>query len=591
MNTHSREDLPTWLIRLMPKRFRPGPLPYLFGLVIILIVAMVLAALVTPYRVGIPVPLAFAGVLLLLVLAFSLGLPMPAAVHIGLVAAMIQITYAGWVSGGIFSPRLAWYTVVPLVPFYAISRRAGMFWLGVVMSMLLFMATATWLGWLPPEPTVGLDQVRSSFASNSVAMLLTISVAYLYDNLYRKAFRERLSRRAELEDKRRELLRTSALREQFIATVSHELRTPMNAILGFNAMLLARVHDKPQALSILNHTRQSADHLMTVINDVLDYSQLQAGRIKIQFEIFSLHETVHNAFGLFSPRVRSMRLDYRCFIDDDVPRWVKTDRHRLTQILVNLLGNAVKFTHQGHVTLRVQKHADGVRFSVQDSGVGIALHQQSRIFQRFVQADEGFQSRYGGNGLGLSISQRLVTLLGGQIDFDSTPGEGSTFRFSLPLQPQAPLKAVPADPAVPAETHTQPLRFLVVDDHPVNRLLVKHVLINAWPKSQVVEAVDGQQALAVLRQESFDMVFMDMVMPNMDGIEATRALRTVLAPPARHTPVIGLTANVNPVDLERFKAAGLTDLMLKPFEPAQLCAQVEAWVTPRITARKFSPGS
>jgi signal transduction histidine kinase/CheY-like chemotaxis protein len=563
-------------------------MPYLFGLVVILIVAMVLAALVTPYRVGIPVPLAFAGVLLLLAIAFSLGLPMPLAVHIGLVAAMIQITYAGWVSGGIFSPRLAWYTVVPLVPFYVINRRAGLFWLGVVLFMLVFMAGATWLRWLPPEPTVGLDQVRSSFASNSVAMLLTISVVYLYDNLYRKAFRERLSRHAELEDKRRELLRTSALREQFIATVSHELRTPMNAILGFNAMLLARVVDNPQAMSILNHTRQSADHLMTVINDVLDNSQLQAGRIKIQFETFSLLDTVHNAFGLFTPRVHSMRLEYRCEIDDAVPRWVKTDRHRLTQILVNLLGNAVKFTHQGHVILRVQQKAHGVLFSVEDSGVGIALHQQSRIFQRFVQADEGLQSRYGGNGLGLSITQRLVTLLGGQIDFDSTPGQGSTFRFSLPLKAQQPPLADPVYPARPAlGTDTQPLRFLVVDDHPVNRLLVKQVLLNAWPHSRVFEAVDGQQALAALREDAFDLVFMDMVMPNVDGIQATRALRTLLPAPARHTPVVGLTANVNPVDLERFKAAGLNDLMLKPFEPAQLCIQVETWVT----AKRFSPDS
>jgi signal transduction histidine kinase/CheY-like chemotaxis protein len=585
MSGHSIEPVLQKLVLYLPARFRHGRLPYLFALVIILVISMGLVSLVTPYN-GLPVPMIFAGVLVCLTVALSMGMPMHVVVHIGLLAALLQVTYAGWVSGGIFSPRLAWYTVIPLVPFYTISRRAGLFWLGAVLGMLCIMSGITWAGWLP-SPTVGLAQVRSSFASNSVAMVLTISVVYLYDNLYRKAFSERLKRRTELEEKQQELIRTSALREQFLATVSHELRTPMNAILGFNVMLLGRAKNNPRALSILNHTRKSADHLMTVINDVLDHSQLQAGRLKVQKEVFDLHETVHNAFGLFKPRVTSMHLAYRCQIDEDVPRWINTDRHRLMQILVNLLGNAIKFTHQGHVTLHVQKHQDGVRFSVHDSGVGIADHHKARIFQRYVQADEAIQSRYGGTGLGLSITQRLVSLMGGSLDLESSLGKGSTFRFSLPsCAHEVPMPPSP-DPAQPVLERDQALQFLVVDDHPINRLLVNRVLSKAWPNSRVVEAADGRQALTAMQQDRFDMVFMDMVMPNMDGIEATRSLRNELPEPACHTPVLGLTANVNPQDLERFKAAGLNDLMLKPFEPAQLCLQVEAWVT----SRKSCPGS
>ena len=575
MKRTSLDDLLQRMDSYLPMRFREGRLPYLFCLVIIMIIAMLLIALVTPYDSGVPVPLGFAVVLVVLLVAFSYGMPMPVAVHIGVIAGLTQVTYAGWMSGGIFSPRLAWYTLIPLSPFYAISRRAGFFWLMVVMALLGGLSYATWHGWLPPHPTVGLAQVQSSFASNVVTMLLILSVVFLYDGLYRKAYSERLRRNQELEDTRQELERTSELREQFIANVSHELRTPMNAILGFNAMLLGRASDNLQALKILNHTRQSADHLMTVINDVLDYSQLQAGKIRVQYETFALHDTVNNAFSLFNPRVKSMHLQYRCEIGEGVPEWVNTDRHRLMQILVNLLGNAIKFTHQGHVILRVQSDALGVQFSVQDSGIGIAEHQKPRIFQRFAQAGDDIQSRYGGTGLGLSITQRLVELMGGKIGFESSWGQGSTFWFTLPLTAQA----APPQPVISADmstnTNPQRLSFLVVDDHPINRLLVKKVLTNHWPHSQVVEAEDGTQAMAAVQKDRFDAIFMDMVMPKMDGIETTLALRLELDEATRNTPVMGLTANVNPQDLERFKASGLNALMLKPFDPVQLCAQIE----------------
>jgi len=572
------DNLMARMVRFLPEPFRHGRMPYLFCLVIMMIVAMAMVAMVTPYSNGVPVPMIFAGVLVLLLVCVSYGMPLSVAVHMGVVAGLIQVTYAGWVSGGIFSPRLAWYTLMPLIPFYAISRRAGLFWLAVILAMLAGMSYVTWQGWLPPHPTVGLAQAKSSFASNSVTMLLIMFVVFLYDGLYRQAYSQRLDRHRELEERRKELERTSELREQFIANVSHELRTPMNAILGFNAMLMSRASDKPQALKILNHTRQSADHLMTVINDVLDYSQLQADKIRVQFETFALHETVHNAFSLFNPRVKSMHLHYHCEIGEGVPEWVLTDRHRLMQILVNLLGNAIKFTHQGHVTLQVQSDAQGVRFTIQDSGIGIAEHQKSRIFQRFAQAGDDIQSRYGGTGLGLSITQRLVELMGGQMGFDSTWGQGSTFWFTLPLIAQVPPPKSVVDADFFQDTNPQRLNFLVVDDHPINRLLVKKVLTNHWPHSQVAEAEDGVQAMALVQQERFDVIFMDMVMPQMDGIETTQILRSELNEAIRNIPVLGLTANVNPQDLERFKAAGLTDVMLKPFEPAVLCAQIEALI-------------
>jgi len=581
------DDFTAWAIPYLPVRFREGRLPYLFFLAVVLIWVMVILTIIMPYPNGVPAPLVFAFVVLVLLFLFAWGMSLQWSVNIGLSAAVLQVSYAAWMSGGIFSPRMAWMAAIPLVPFYAVSRLSGLAWLVVVVLVELAMAYVTWQGWLPDNPTLGAAQVMSSFASYSVVTLIIITVPFLYDNLFRQAYAASLQRNLELEEKRKELLRTATLREQFIATVSHELRTPMNAILGFNNMLLARVADNPQALKILNHTRQSADHLLTVINDVLDYSQLQAGKIKVQSETFALRDTVNTAFDLFAQRVESMHLQYTCTIDDNVPHWVRADRHRLMQILVNLLGNAIKFTHQGHVTLTVRRQSLCVHFSVQDSGIGIPEAQQPKIFQRFVQAEDDIQSRYGGNGLGLSITQRLVELMGGHIGFVSTAGQGSQFWFTLPLVEVEPPKAQVLHPTELATPIEAVQRFLVVDDHPINRFLVRQILKNHWKNCELVEADNGAKALDALRKQDFDVILMDMVMPEMDGIEAISALRQNFETPVCDTPVLGLTANVNPQDLERFLAAGVNAVVLKPFDAVKVCAQVEQM----LTEKKSSLGS
>jgi len=548
---------------------------------------MLLLAFIVPYPGGVPVPLIFAFVLLVLQLLFIWGVPFYICAYIGLFTAITLICYTSWMSGGIFSPRMAWLTVIPLIAFYAVSRRSGLFCFGLVLLVEFAMSYITWQGWLSTHQILGFAQTISAFASYSVVTLILLTVLFLYDNVFRQAYKASLQRNQELEDKRQELLRTSVMREQFIATVSHELRTPMNAILGFNNMLLARVKDNPQAIKILNHTRQSADHLLTVINDVLDYSQLQAGKINVQYETFALRDTVHTAFDLFAQRVESMHLQYTCTIDDNAPHWVCADRHRLMQILVNLLGNAIKFTHQGHVTLHVRQEPLCVRFSVRDSGIGISEAQQPKIFQRFVQAEDDIQSRYGGNGLGLSITQRLVELMGGHIGFESKPGVGSMFWFTLPLVEVAAPQVEAPKVKVLATSSEAVQRFLVVDDHSINRLLVRQILKNNWKNCELVEADNGLKALEALRQQRFDVVLMDMVMPEMDGIEATTALRQTLEAPACDTPVLGLTANVNPQDLERFSAAGINAVVLKPFDAVKVCAQVAQM----LTEEKSSLGS
>ena len=575
---------PDWVSRVvayLPSRFRAGRLPYAFFFVLLMIGVLLGYSFYPALPVFRWVYLTMVVFLVGLLTAFQKGLPLPLAVHLGTLTATVLLICVGWFTGGIYSLNIAWLMILPLTPLYMIGWRAGVLWYVAMLGVVLVIGLGSYLQWVP---VYALHRAKEwqAYTTYSILTVVMIVVPMIYDRMYVNALRIIRAYQRELETKRLELEHTLRMREHFIGIVSHELRTPMNAILGFNALLLSRVQDRPEALKVLQHTRRAADHLMTVIGDILDYSQLQAGQLTVQRETIVLREVVMHAFELFLPRVRSKTLDYRIEQDEALPVWVNTDRHRLMQVLVNLLGNALKFTHQGSVVLRVQWENPGVLFSVQDTGIGIPKDQQDRIFRRFGQADANIQARYGGNGLGLAISRQLVELLGGEMGFESVSGQGSRFWFRLPLQAcDAPDRPVPAE-LLPAPMHTAAVawRFLVVDDHPINRLLVKQVLQNAWPKAQVLDAVNGQQALDRLAQSSVDLVLMDMVMPVMDGIEATRRLRQNDA--WRPLPVMGLTANVNPVDLETFRQAGLNTVMLKPFEPAQLCNRVEQLLLQRL---------
>jgi signal transduction histidine kinase len=387
-----RQKLPALVARL-PVRYQQGKMPYVFFFAIMVITVLLTYAWVTPYPYAVVSFSSLAFCLAVLLVLVNQGFPLNQAVHIATGLGAFILFYAVWVTGGIHSPRLAWLLILPLTPFYVIGRRAGIFWLLAVMALQAVMAVANHLGWVTAFET-GIAHVPSSFLTYSLVTCVLIVVPLMYDHMYRQALEESRNHQRELELKQEELEHTALMREHFIATVSHELRTPMNAILGFNALLLSRVQDKPEALNVFNHTRQSADHLMTVINDILDYSQLQAGELVIQSETFELRLVAEHAFELFKPRVESMELDYRLELDPALPIWVRTDRHRLMQVLVNLLGNALKFTHQGSVVLRVDGVDSGVTFSVQDTGIGIAKERQDQIFKRFTQAENDTQTLY-----------------------------------------------------------------------------------------------------------------------------------------------------------------------------------------------------
>ena len=562
----------------MPKAFQHGPHQHLLVIVCVLVLIQLLQALMNPAELGAMTALAYAACLVGLVVACAWGYPVSAAVHVGTLLGLALILWNASQSGGIFSPKMAWTLVLPLIPYFLIGRRAAYLWLGIAICAQVAVGYMSWHGMVFERVELGPGFAATSLLTYGVLSFFLLAVPVMYEWMRREALRTTRLQHEQLLEKQLELEKSSKTREAFISTISHELRTPMNAIMGFNDLMTTHFQDKASVLKILKHCEHSAEHLMTVINDILDYSQMHSGPLSENAEKFKLREWIHHAFELFALRIQEGSVQYTCEVSPDVPEWVLTDRHRLMQILVNLLGNAIKFTHQGRVDLKVQTVSGGVMFVVQDTGIGISPAQKPHIFKRFIQADDSIQHRFGGNGLGLSISQKLAEMLGGTLGFESTLGVGSRFWLTLPLAAQPPA-AIPAlalhsqQPRWPKKNW----RFLVVDDHKVNRLLVQQVLNQAWPTCQVFEAEDGSQALRVLHDHGVDVVLMDMVMPVMDGTQTTREIRR-RGLGGTGVVVIGLTANVNPADLEEFRASGLDDIVLKPFQPHSLTAKIEAFL-------------
>ena len=575
MKTDKHIDWPTRIAPYMPQAFQGGRRPYLFVLAWLAVLILAVVIIFTPDEKLLLPRLSIMVLIVLEYLMLQWGASEKTAVTTVLIGYTSIVVYLSLQTGGILSPKLNWIALAPLVAFYVLGKSHGLLWLAIGVSQYAFVSWCSINGLLLQDPHMGAAQLQGSFVTYTATLAAILLIPYLYNNMVRKTFKTRGVYNRQLKENQEALERLSAARELFLATVSHELRTPMNAILGFNDLLMQQVQDNPQALKILQHTKQSADHLLTVINDVLDFSQLQAGKINIHPETFCLQDTIDSAVGLFQQRIKSTRIDFSCMVEPSVAKWVRTDRHRLMQVLVNLLGNAIKFTHQGHVQVRISNKDSGVLFSIHDTGIGISPEQQPFIFERFSQGQE-IQARYGGNGLGLSISKQLVELMGGSIGFESTLGQGSHFWFYLPLVAQEPEPKTTISSANTDARAQHPYRFLLVDDHPINRLLARQILQKHWKNCTVEEADNGLKALDALKTQTFDLVLMDMVMPEMDGIEATQRLRQELQGEAALVPVMGLTANVNPNDLERFVKAGVDDTVLKPFEQEKLCAKVQS---------------
>jgi len=388
---------------------------------------------------------------------------------------------------------------------------------------------------------------------------------------------------ADLRKARDEAEASTRAKAQFLAVMSHEIRTPMNGILGMTYLLLAERLPEPHREKV-QLIRDSANSLLTILNDILDFSKLEADRMEVTNFTFDIRQTVANITALLSAKAQEQAIALETDIAPDVPKLVLGDSGRLRQLLLNLVGNAIKFTLKGKVALRirVQKAAGGsgfanvvtLRFEVSDTGIGIAPDVIPALFTAFSQGDATVARRFGGTGLGLAICRKIVDRLGGEIGVESTPGRGSLFWFQLPFQKGREETTDPeaaSDPAA-ARAPAKPLRVLVADDNPINQMVARAYLENSGHSASVV--ADGQGAIEAVRTGGFDIVLMDVHMPVMDGLAATRAIRA-LPKPYGDIPVIALTASAMAEEVETCRAAGMDGHIAKPVDPLALAAALE----------------
>lgn len=373
------------------------------------------------------------------------------------------------------------------------------------------------------------------------------------------------TRTAELEAARNEAERLSRVKSEFLANMSHEIRTPLNAVLGMSRIGLRNAGNQP-CREHFQHILDSGQHLLGIINDILDLSKLDAGRIELEAHPFQLAPAVEHAVNLVAGHARDKSLSLSTELAQDLPTWVSGDSLRLRQVLANLLSNAVKFTHEGGVTLTVCKEGMNTLFTVADTGIGMTPEQIAKLFTPFEQADSSTTRKYGGTGLGLSISYNLARLMGGGITVKSEPGKGSIFTLILPLPvsvPSIPVMAEHQHSTLHGIKRLAGLRVLAAEDVEVNRLILEDIL--AHEGAQVQFANNGKAALEQLEEagvSAFDVVLMDIQMPVMDGHEATRRIRE-LSP---GLPVIGLTAHALPEERQRCLDSGMLERVAKPVD-------------------------
>ncbi len=377
--------------------------------------------------------------------------------------------------------------------------------------------------------------------------------------------------------------RASSAKSEFLARMSHEIRTPMNGVMGMSE-LLQGTDLTPRQRRLSETISSSAEALLQIINDILDFSKIEAGKMELERIEFALRESIEETLELFASGAQAQALELTCVVDPAVPNAVRADPMRLRQVLINLIGNAIKFTEAGEVALTVKTAGTSgiVRFEVRDTGIGIAEDAQTHIFNAFSQADSFTTRKHGGTGLGLAICRQLATLMGGEIGVVSAVGRGSTFWLEVPLEAVAAANAAPGatEPArAPRVAWSQPAgpRILVVEDNPVNREVAVGMLESLGCRAEALD--NGWLAIEAMNGSLYDAVLMDCQMPVMDGLTATAEIRRrEQGAGAPRVPIIALTANAMEGDRERCLAAGMDDFLSKPFSQQQLAAPLQRWL-------------
>jgi signal transduction histidine kinase/DNA-binding response OmpR family regulator len=439
--------------------------------------------------------------------------------------------------------------------------------------------------------TLALEPARGWFSPGPLAVQSAVALVFcLLATLFAFSGEQQRLARWETDQLNRELAATSRGLEEmvqkaeaanraksaFLATMSHEIRTPMNAVINMADLALETGLDATQR-QYVSTIASSGRSLLGLINDILDFSKIEADRLELERVPFSLRALLEEIAAVFRTRERGQQVELVLQVDPETPDGLVGDPLRLRQVLVNLLGNAFKFTERGEIVVSVApvgtpaEDRCELRFSVRDTGIGIPVENQDRLFQAFSQVDSSTARRYGGTGLGLAISQRLVSAMEGELGVRSEPGQGSEFFFTARFGLGAPA-------AVP-EPERLCLRFdgarvLVAEDHDANRLVVQELLAQAGIQAEF--AADGEEAVRMARETQYDAVLMDIQMPRLDGLEATRRIRA--EQDGRSLPIIALTANAVRGDAELCRAAGMDDYLSKPIDRASLLRALSRWL-------------
>jgi len=382
-----------------------------------------------------------------------------------------------------------------------------------------------------------------------------------------------------LKEAELELIEANKVKDNFLSSMSHEMRTPLNAVIGISNILLMD-NPKVEQLENLNALKFSSNHLLNLINDILDYSKLKIGKIKLYNENFNLREIVTGLEKSFSYYAQDKGLDFIFDIDDNIPKYVIGDSLRLSQILTNLLNNAIKFTLKGSVSCHISlldssESKTRIEFKIKDTGIGISDKNIDKIFERFTQAEDHTTRKFGGTGLGLSIITKLLELLGSELNLDTKLDEGSTFSFTLDFDRSELVESKVIASLENKQVDIKGLKVLIVEDNTMNVLVLKKYFKKWGVISQV--AKNGAIAVEKIQNDSYDLVLMDLQMPVMDGYTASKSIRNLKNKIFKEIPIIALSASVSNEVNEKVRASGMTAYLSKPFNPQKLISMIAAY--------------
>jgi signal transduction histidine kinase/ActR/RegA family two-component response regulator len=497
-------------------------------------------------------------------------------VHAVTALTALLTVYTAMHTGGINSTAVVWLNVLSVAVLLMLGRGATLVWIGIMLLAILSLTLMTWWGFVDSHVNPSSSVVTWAYLNHVMALLNLMMGVRIYEHLHKVQLRKLNQRNEELKATHEALIRAQAHKDEFVAAVGHELRTPMNVILGFNGVLRRELANEPEPLAVVGHIRRSTEHLLQVVNDILDFSQLQAGKLRLNQVDFALQTLQDELQQRHGEKARNKGLVLHFQRDPHLPEWVHGDQNRLLQILNNLVDNAIKFTHSGSVRVCMMAQGECLRFEVHDTGRGIPRERQAHIFRRFEHADVQTNRAYGGTGLGLTLCEKLVKLHAGRIGVDSEEGRGACFWFEIPLQ--AAQGAEQRSGNVANTFSDEALSILVVDDNQVNLMVAQLQLQKCWPKAQITTADSAAKALSLVDQQLYDVALIDMIMPDMDGMQLTQQIRLHFPAIAARMPILALTANTNPVDRDRCLAAGMNEVLHKPMETAVLMRTVGRYI-------------